>query len=463
MNFMQRALKSVTRKKGRSIILFLVIFVLGNVIAGSVAIEQSTKNVEKETKRQMGAVATVDMDYERLDKDQQKDPDKFMDNEDIYKSPTAKEYEAIGKLPYVKYFDYSILGYMGTKKFKMYTPEDNSVSYGGSLDNYLNLKGVNRKEVVDMEEGLIKLEEGETFSDKDISEGSANILVSKEVAEVNNLSVGDQVVLDVSEEADQMLSADEENATEEESEENGGPELLTFDFPVKVIGIFSVIRKDDSAQKNPEEMGYSEADWMATEQINTIYAPNQTVKQINDQMMEKRLQASGMTAEEYGYDDEDYYNATFVLNSPDDIEAFREEADALISQEYYHVVAASDQYDEVAGGMKKLGTISKYVVIIAVVATIMIITLVVLLFLRDRKHELGIYLSLGEGRGKIIGQIVIELLVISAFALVLSLVSGKFLGGMVSDSLLQTDWLSNASDMGGMSYGMNNLDRKSVV
>ena len=51
MNFWQRALKSVTRRKGKSFILFLVIFILGNVIAGAVAVQQSTMNVERETKR----------------------------------------------------------------------------------------------------------------------------------------------------------------------------------------------------------------------------------------------------------------------------------------------------------------------------------------------------------------------------------------------------------------------------
>lgn len=50
MNYWNRALCSVTRRKGKSLILFAVIFVLGNVIAGSIAIQQSTQNVEKKLK-----------------------------------------------------------------------------------------------------------------------------------------------------------------------------------------------------------------------------------------------------------------------------------------------------------------------------------------------------------------------------------------------------------------------------
>ncbi|MEG0255667.1 MAG: ABC transporter permease, partial [Vagococcus sp.] len=46
MNFFKRAMASVTRRKGKSIILFAVIFILGNVMAGAIAIDQGTKSVE---------------------------------------------------------------------------------------------------------------------------------------------------------------------------------------------------------------------------------------------------------------------------------------------------------------------------------------------------------------------------------------------------------------------------------
>lgn len=54
MNFWQRALKSVTRRKGKSFILFLVIFILGNVIAGAVAVQQSTMNVGTGNEKENG-------------------------------------------------------------------------------------------------------------------------------------------------------------------------------------------------------------------------------------------------------------------------------------------------------------------------------------------------------------------------------------------------------------------------
>ena len=211
------------------------------------------------------------------------------------------------------------------------------------------------------------------------------------------------------------------------------------------MGIFTVVKKEETKEKTPEEV--SNESWQAMEQINTIYAPNKLVQSLNAQMQEKiwKMPLEDVAGNEY-------YQSTYILNSIDDLEAFREEANALITKEYYHVVASSDQYDQIAGGMQKLGKISGYVVIIAVAAALMIISLIVLLFLRDRKHELGIYLSLGESRAKIIGQILVELLLTSALALILSLITGNLLASGISGSLLQMDWLNGAQD-GVMYYG----------
>ncbi|GGI66834.1 ABC transporter permease [Enterococcus alcedinis] len=440
MNFWQRGLKSVTRRKGRSLILFLVVFILGNVIAGAVSIEQSTKNVEVETKKQMGARATISMDYERFDEEYNKNPEKFENNEEVLKNPSLKELESIGKLPYVKYFDYSSRAHLGTNKIKAYKPEEEDAE-GAGVKHQFNMKGVNRKEMVDVEEGLIKIVEGTTLEEKDVQEGTRNIIISKEVAELNNLSVGDQFVLDVTGEnyGEEGMIGSAGNA--DQSESTVKPEITTFDFPTKIVGIFTVVKKEEVKEKSSEEN--SNQDWQAMEQINTIYGPNKLVQELSKEMQEKIWKVS---AEERVVDED--YETTYVLKSIDDLEAFREEANALLTNDYYHVVASSDQYDQVAGGMQKLGKISGYVVIIAVAASLMIISLIVLLFLRDRKHELGIYLSLGEKRSQIIGQILVELLLTSALALILSLITGNLLAGGISESLLQTDWLSgNQEDM----------------
>ena len=66
MNYLKRAWLSVTRRKGKSLLLFIIIFILSNVIAGAVSIQQATQNVEKTIKNKMGATVTLRLDYENM-------------------------------------------------------------------------------------------------------------------------------------------------------------------------------------------------------------------------------------------------------------------------------------------------------------------------------------------------------------------------------------------------------------
>ena len=445
MKFWQRALKSVGRKKGRSFILFLVIFILGNVIAGAVAIEQSTKNVEQETKQKLGPNAIVEMDYERFEKDTQNDA-ALLEDDTAYLPPKLAEYEAIGQLPYVKHYDLSIPAFVGTNKAKAYVSDDSGMMFGMGFKYSFNVKGVNRADIIDIKDGIIRLDEGQTFTEQAMADGENVVLISKEVAEANHLSVGDSFVLDVTNETFEDWTEEEAEGSEAENLEATEPTrtVKTFDFPVKIAGIFSVIKKTEMNQEDTDQY-----EWLATEQINTIYAPNNLVKELHRQMEEKIWASEGEGDEE---EPETWYQVTYTLKSVDDVEAFREEGNALLSNKYYQVIAATDQYEQIAGGMKKLGTIASYIVLVAALATILIISLMVLLFLRDRKHELGIYLSFGERRSKIIGQIILELLLIGGVACLLSLVTGYFLGNILSDSLLQTDWIANTSEQMGVYY-----------
>lgn len=111
-------------------------------------------------------------------------------------------------------------------------------------------------------------------------------------------------------------------------------------------------------------------------------------------------------------------------------------------------MSTGDHYDNIAGPVESMSTLSRYVLFAAIFATVLITGLVVLLFLRDRKHELGIYLSLGEQRGKVIGQILIEVIVVAFVGITLSLFSGNFLASQVSDTLIEADSQPGYDDMG---------------
>ena len=99
MNFIKRGLASITRRKGKSLILFAVIFILGNVMAGAIAIDQGTKSVETTIKKKLGSLATVTEDYEKFWKENE-------DNEDAdLNMPKPETLDEIGALEQVNYYD----------------------------------------------------------------------------------------------------------------------------------------------------------------------------------------------------------------------------------------------------------------------------------------------------------------------------------------------------------------------
>lgn len=428
MNFIKRGFLGITRKKGKSLILLAVIFILGNLISGAISIQQATKNVEENIKERLGATATFEMDwmaYEELSFEEQEN---FM-----FEQIGVDLIEEVGSISYVKYYDYSMPTYLTSETTRSY--------YGEGMDDeefmmyepmgQFQVKGINYAPVLDFEEGKGNLVDGRVFTQDEINNGSSVTIISKKVAELNNLHVGDTFTLDNSIHDYDFETGEETVAVER-------------DVVLEIIGIFeSQLMKEDTDEDPNQGM----MDWLDIDYQNTIYVANKVLSAENNFHMEYYMKNNPEDAEMFEEGGSfDYYEPIYVLNSHEDIEAFEQEVNPLLPQ-LYHVVSSGDHYDNIAGPVESMSSLSNYVLIAAVFATVLITGLVVLLFLRDRKHELGIYLSLGEQRGKVIGQILIEVLVVAFVGITLSLFTGNMLADQVSGTLMKADERSDYNDM----------------
>ena len=59
MNYKQRILISIIRNKGKTIIMFLLVFLLSNFIAGSYAITESTNTVKNRIKEELTGILSI--------------------------------------------------------------------------------------------------------------------------------------------------------------------------------------------------------------------------------------------------------------------------------------------------------------------------------------------------------------------------------------------------------------------
>lgn len=418
-------------------------------MAGAIAIDQGTKSVEATIKNKLGAIATITEDFDKIEKDAKDDPNVY----EKINRPGVTAFNEIGELSEVNYFDYSVNGYLSTEKFKAAQPKDVEFVGGEGETHFFTFKGINFNEVLDIKNKIVQLKDGRVFEKSEVEKGSNVVLISEEVAKENDVRVGDKVTLDYTSSMGVMIA-------EDGSETKTEP--IKKDYQVEVIGIFSVLQSEKKSKKD-ENSGMMNDESNFIERSNTIYAPNQLVTKVMKETslleFEKQPEMFGdMSKEDFEkmMDENNTGTATYTLKSPEVAEDFRIKTDKILQKnghKYSKVLISSDQYEQVAGPVKGMSKISKLVLIISVLASILIITLVTILFLRDRKHELGIYLSLGEKRSKVIGQIVFEVVVVAFIAITISVFSGNMLAKGFSNSLIQTQKTEEVDN--GYNYNMD--------
>lgn len=414
MNFLKRALLSTVRKKGKSIILLVVIFILGNLMAGSIAVKQATTNVEETIKNKLGAEANVDYDWENIGED---DDIPQLDQETVDK---------IGKLEGVKYYEYNLRTWLNSKEYESYCgPNCEMGGMGEGVD--FEFYGVQIPSIVDISENKIALSDGRVFKQEEIDEGKPVALVSTLFAEMNNLHVGD------------TLSFSMNVYSWEDVDDMGNPKLAsTQDYTFEVIGIFdaSLSVKEDSAE---------DANMVDYSMTQRIYVPNNVITPINDWSFEENKKYNDFGEE---YENFTEIIPTYYLKDASQLDDFREASTKLLPKGFTMSIS-SDAYDSVAGPISFISWLATGILYISIGATILILGLVVILFLRDRRHEFGIYLSIGVKKWKIVAQVVIEVLVVGIIALTLSLFSGKELANGVSQKMIEQQVI-NSND--GMIY-----------
>lgn len=404
MNFIKRALLSTVRKKGKSFILLVTIFILGNLIAGSIAVKQATSNVEKTMKASLGAKAVITFDWSSP----------IFQNNETSKFPklSDKTMEEIGKFKGVKYYEYNLRGGIESDKYKGYYGEDNNFMSEGN--EYFEMYGVQVPELVDIKEKVIALKDGRTFKKDEIKNGSNVVMVSTKFAEKNNIHVGDtlsfiQNAYDFSDQSEDSISEPKFAASR--------------DLAFEVIGIFDPSLSIKEGDNKDMGIDYS--------MMNRFYAPNALVRDMQKWSNENTKYQAGFEQPS----DVEFGDITYYLNDSDLLTNFKKDVEKLLP-EGMMISVSSDAYDQVAGPIAFISWLATGILYISIAATVMILGLVVVLFLRDRRHEFGIYLSIGTHKWKIVSQVVIEVLLVGLIGLTLSLFTGNMLAKSISSEMI---------------------------
>ncbi len=248
--------------------------------------------------------------------------------------------------------------------------------------------------------GTLTLTEGRHIAAEDRSVA----IISQDLAERNGLHVGDCITA-------RIYNSEEDDFTGEE-------------MRVQIIGLFT-----SNVTEQPGETAT-----VFDKVQNHIFMDLQTAIQVNDDKINYGFSAVNVTI-----DDPQHMEQTVsaVKNLPGiDWRAFAIEADNAV-------------YEEAAAPLAALNELVVTLLAVIIIVSAVVLALILSLWTRTRIHEIGVFLSVGIRKSAILGQYLIEVLLIAVFAFGLSYFTGNAVAGQIGDRLLEQSVQSEREDNSG--------------
>lgn len=404
MNFFKRAIRYCWRQKIRSIILLLVFTLLASAALTALSVGHATAEGTDEVKQTVGASIHIEIDS---------------GNTDLYGSGSENEWgtayqyngdyitqevvDAIAKVDgVVNYSAESEGGYWGAGiNFEYFTGSFNIDFTGGYGQSVPYTVTLNSELSANFLNGTYTLEEGRHIQPDD----SYAVLISKELADKNGLSVGDDITM-------YDLDSDSEN---------------TFE----IVGIFSGtegMSKDAMmADGIPANQGYIDMN-----SYNEIFN--------RDAMELGSLDVYVDSAE----------NVQDVLETIQNLPEIKDKT--------FTYSTDTENFDLISNPLSSIQAMVDTAVIVIAVTGAAIIALLLVLWTRGRKKEAGILMAVGRSKLEIVLQFLTENILIAIPAVAASLGLTALLADKVGAYLVS----QTASDITGLSVTIHSADIAAV-
>ena len=361
MNFFNRALKYCWRQRLRSFLLLLTFTLLSTTVLIAISSEKAVEQGTKQIKETVGASVRIELDTNNQAnygsaEDFGNGASGYTYNGDFI---TEKIVDKISKLENViGYNAKSSEGYWGVPKsfspFPAMVTEGLATPYQAVLNSSLDTRFLN---------GTYKLEEGRHIKADD----SYVALISKELADKNNLSVGDTI----------------EFITE--------TDIDITDTTFKIIGIFSGTEGMSKSAITPSDIP-----------ANLGYIDMNSLSELYDSE---------------GYDFLDVYTHT-----PEEAKELMETIKNLpeVKGKTFTFNLNSEDFDLVSTPLSSFGSMVDTTVFVLTIIGVLIVVLLLLLWTRGRKKEIGILLAVGRSKVEIVGQFLTENILITFLSIIVS-------------------------------------------
>lgn len=357
MEFYKRAIRYLARKRSKTAILFLVLFVAETMILCTVTIlrasEEAKSSLQEKTKSKVIA--------------ENSDKDHLITTEDI---------NAIFNFDGVKDINKMAKSQCCPVGFRLYTgnqdsTKENSQAQVVSYDS-LSADGP-------FAEGQIRLIKGDFPEDKN------EIVVNQNLAEMNQWELGDTV-------------------------------LLKNDAGEKINAVISGLYLSGTESKQTKST-------LAVYRIeNTIYGMPELALKLQRQ--------------------KGFESASVYVKNPEQLTSIEQQISRKLGKKV-ELTKSDALYRQMEQPLKQVVRVVKLMLILTIGTAAIVITLLLCMWMRARKKETAVYISLGENKGTIFLQILLEGLLVFFMATVISVLSGNYMAEALKKLLFTENQISS--------------------
>lgn len=378
---LKNAFLSIKKSIGKTVLLFVIIFIIANLVIAGFSIKSASLKATQSIQSTLGNDVTLQVDFKNMMKN--REPGQAVDQ--VTESLTITMAEQLKNLKYVDSYNYTISSNVNTTltAVENETQEelDDRPMMGGRQNQSTSFTlsaNTTMQYLKDFTDENYVLSEGRLLSSKD--QETNDCVIETNLAKENDLSIGDTFT---------MTSSDDSKSVE-----------------LTIVGIYEI-------ESTTMEMGR-----MNSNPVNTIYCDLSVGQSLSS-------------------DEDVISSATYYLDDPEHVEAFQELAKEKTDIDFdtYRLTSNDQLFKNNSSSLDNISSFASLFLVVVIIAGCAILCLILALTIRNRYYEIGVFLSLGQSKIKIILQQLFEIGMIAVIALILSLGTGKMTSNIISAML----------------------------
>ena len=382
MTFLKRTLLYLMRKKGKTMILFLLILIVSSFVLSCFSILDATGETTENMRIAVGAAFHIRSSRSIS----------FQETSDAERAEaviTERAVQQIMENGNIKYYNGRNSGYAKGLQFipGAYHTDENSMGQV-SANSYSALHPHFTDHVLELTNG------------RHITPDDTNVvLVSETLAALNGLSVGDTVSL-----APAKLAQEGGNFVDELRD----TKVIT---EAEVVGIFRELEPQGDSTFQPT----------AGLRSNLIFSDH------------------GLLVEMEQAKEGEYAGASFYIQDPLYLNTVVDEVQHtdLIDWDCFFIRKDNFHYEKISAGLQTIQSLITTLLICVSIVSAVVLFLILIMRMRGRVHEAGILLSIGISKQQIIGQFIAEVTGIAMIAFVCAYFAAGIIAGQVENKILE--------------------------